>query len=58
MPTDPSRNPRFDLLPVLILAGVVLLALIAWRLFPLLEHWLAYQDCVATGRTNCSGIGR
>ena len=58
MPPDPSRKPGFDLIPVLILAGVAVLALLAWRVFPLLEHWFAYQDCVATGRTNCAGIGR
>lgn len=58
MATDPSPKPRFDLVPLLVLAGVVVLALIGWRLYPVVEHWIAYQDCVGTGRTNCAGIAR
>ncbi len=45
---SPSR-----LLPVLVLGGLVLLGLLAWLLFPTVQGWIAAQDCVATGRTNC-----
>ena len=55
---QPPRGPRFDLVPVLILAGVIVVAVVAWFVFPAIEGWLSYQDCVATGRTNCAGIGR
>ncbi|WP_216851019.1 hypothetical protein [Acidisphaera sp. L21] len=47
-PPDQSR-----LLPVLLLAGLLALGLLAWWLFPLFQSWVAHQDCVALGRTNC-----
>ena len=45
---DPSR-----LVPLLVLAGLILLGLAAWQGFPLVQAYIARQDCVALGRTNC-----
>ena len=45
---DPSR-----LMPLLVLGGLVLLGLLAWQGFPLVQAYIARQDCVALGRTNC-----
>jgi hypothetical protein len=40
---------------VLVLGGVAALMLMAWWLFPIFQGWMAHQDCVALGRTNCGG---
>ena len=48
-----SDPPPSRLFPLIVLAGIVLVALLAWQLFPLLQGWVANQDCVALGRTNC-----
>ena len=39
--------------PVIVLAVAVVLALVAWQVFPVIQGFVARQDCVATGRTNC-----
>ena len=49
----PDQKTRFDLLPWLVLAGIALAGLLAWWLFPLVQSFIANQDCVALGRTNC-----
>ena len=41
------------LFPVLVLSGLVALGLLAWWLFPVMQGFVARQDCVAVGRTNC-----
>ena len=41
------------LAPVLVLLGLAVLGLLAWWLFPALQSFVAGQDCVASGRTNC-----
>ena len=41
------------LFPILVLAGFVMAGLLAWWLFPVFQGWVAHQDCVALGRTNC-----
>ena len=48
-----QERPPSPLLPVLVLAGLVVLGLVAWFGFPVLQGWIARQDCVAVGRTNC-----
>jgi len=48
-----SQTTLSRLLPVVVLAGLVLLMLGAWWVFPRFQAWMAFQDCVATGRTNC-----
>lgn len=30
------------------------IALLAWKLFPVLQGYVAYQDCTASGRTDCT----
>jgi hypothetical protein len=44
-----------DLIPVLALVGAVLLLLAGWRLFPVFQRYMAHEDCVAAGYTNCNG---
>ncbi len=46
------RRPR-DFLPVVVLAGLLLLALIGWWVFPLVQHAVSQQDCIASGHDNC-----
>jgi hypothetical protein len=55
MPPPIGREPRRprDLLPLAVLAAILLLALAGWLLFPLLQHALSYQDCIASGHNNC-----
>jgi len=48
---------RFDLVPILILAAIVVLILLGVWLFPRLQAALSFQDCVATGRANCAPPG-
>ncbi len=52
---DPSQNPprRFDILPLVLLVAMAALFVAAWWLFPLLQHYVYWQDCAASGRTNC-----
>ena len=47
-PPPPSR-----LFPVIVLAVLIVGGLLAWWLFPVVQGFVARQDCVATGRTNC-----
>lgn len=48
-----SEPPPSRLLPLVVLLGVVALGLLGWWLFPLLQGWVASQDCIASGHTNC-----
>ena len=48
-----DEQPPSRLVPILVLGSLVLLGVLAWLLFPTLQSWIAGQDCVATGRTNC-----
>jgi hypothetical protein len=50
---DDDNTGRWDVLPVLVLVGVLAVALLGWWLYPKLQHYMAEQDCIATGRTNC-----
>jgi hypothetical protein len=51
---DDEKARGFDLVPVLVLAGLVVLGLLGWWLYPRLQQFMSVQDCIATGRTNCS----
>jgi hypothetical protein len=50
---DEEKAHRFDLLPVIVLVWLVILMLLGWWVYPKLQHYMAEQDCIATGRTNC-----
>ena len=51
----PDERPprRIDVVGLLVLALVVLLLVGGWLLFPRLHREMMWQDCVASGRTNC-----
>ena len=49
---DPQSR-QSSLLPALVLALLVALMAGAWFGFPYFQAWMARNDCVATGRTNC-----
>jgi hypothetical protein len=51
--SDRGRPPRLDPVGLLTVAAVVLVLLAGWWLFPRVQAYLAHEDCVATGRTNC-----
>lgn len=48
-----ARERLSRALPTLVLAGLVGLALLAWWLFPHFQAYVAFQDCTASGRTDC-----
>ena len=39
--------------PALVLLAVLMLCLAGWWWFPALQGWMATQDCIASGHTNC-----
>jgi hypothetical protein len=53
MTKQESDRGRWDVLPVLVLAGLVALFVAGWFLYPTFQRFLSAQDCIATGRTNC-----
>ena len=46
------RRPR-DLMPLVVLAAIVLVALAGWLIFPAVQRALSNQDCIAAGHVNC-----
>ncbi|HTR34914.1 MAG TPA: hypothetical protein VMH80_03360 [Bryobacteraceae bacterium] len=51
----PDRNVRLSrFVPLFVLALVLLVMLVGWLLFPRLQRMIAFQDCVAAGRTDCA----
>ena len=48
-----EQSRQSSLLPALVLALLVALMAAAWFGFPYFQAWMARNDCVATGRTNC-----
>jgi antibiotic biosynthesis monooxygenase (ABM) superfamily enzyme len=53
MVDERERRRSWDLLPVLVLAAILLLGLLGWWVFPLVQHAVSNQDCVASGHDNC-----
>ncbi len=54
---EPDQRDRrsANLFAVITILAVLLLGLAGWWLFPRLQAYVSFQDCVATGRANCSG---
>ncbi len=50
---DEDKARGWDVLPMLVLVGVVAVMLLGWWLYPKLQRYMSEQDCIATGRTNC-----
>ncbi len=51
----PAAQDRLQrALPALALAVLLGLALLGWWLFPVLQGYVAFQDCAASGRTDCT----
>jgi hypothetical protein len=51
MKSDPPEPSRW--LPSAVLAGIVLLLLAGWWLFPRFQAYMAREDCIAAGHINC-----
>jgi hypothetical protein len=47
------RRRRFDYFGLLALLAVLMVLAGGWLLFPRLHSEMMWQDCVASGRTNC-----
>ncbi len=43
-----------SLVPAIILIALFGALLAGWWLFPRFQAYMAVQDCIATGRTNCT----
>jgi hypothetical protein len=50
---DDKDGRGWDVVPMLVLVGLVLLMLLGWWAYPKLQRYMFEQDCIATGRTNC-----
>ncbi len=48
-----TQEKRRDLVPVLVLAGLVAVGLASWWLVPAFLHVVKHQDCVGSGRMDC-----
>lgn len=53
MQDHPPDRPS-GLVPILALALLVGVLLLGYWLFPRLQRFVAYQDCIASFHTNCS----
>jgi hypothetical protein len=53
-PEPDLRASRY--LPAITLILLVLLLVGGWLLFPKLQAYMAEQDCIASGRTNCVAL--
>ncbi|MGI4746675.1 MAG: hypothetical protein ACRYGI_04540 [Janthinobacterium lividum] len=51
-PTKPSSIP--SLLPFLVMAVLLVVIFLGFALFPMFKTMITQQDCVASGRTDCS----
>jgi hypothetical protein len=50
-----SQHKRpFDVVPVIILLVLAGIMLGGWWLFPKVQAWMAHDNCVAAGHTNCA----
>ncbi len=49
------KRGAFDIVGIAALAAVLLVLLGGWLAFPRFQQAMAWQDCVASGRTNCGG---
>ncbi|MBV9782750.1 MAG: hypothetical protein JO264_02925 [Acidisphaera sp.] len=50
------HEPRWDIIPLLVLAGLILAGLAGWWLFPTFYRYISNQDCIASGRTDCPSL--
>lgn len=50
---DKRPPPRWDFVGIVTLLVVAALLVGGWMLFPRLHQEMMWQDCVASGRTNC-----
>lgn len=52
--SSPEPEPHAtSYLPIITLILLVILLVGGWLLFPKVQAYMAEQDCIATGRTNC-----
>jgi hypothetical protein len=53
MPPPEPEPSATRYLPALTLVLLVILLVGGWLLFPKVQAYMAEQDCIASGRTNC-----
>lgn len=46
-------KPKRDIMPLLVMGGLVLLFALGYLLFPAFNGAMHHNDCVASGATNC-----
>lgn len=51
-PDKPSSMP--SLLPFVVMAVMLLVIFLGFALFPMVKTMITQQDCVASGRTDCT----
>ncbi len=54
---DQDSDARGRALPVAAFVIVVVLLVGGFLLFPVLQRYIGFQDCVASGRTDCAPTG-
>ncbi len=50
---DERKRRRLDVVGIVALLAVAMLLVGGWLLFPRFHQEMMWQDCVASGRTNC-----
>lgn len=51
---SPAQTRLQRALPALALAVLFGLAALGWLLFPVVQGYVAFQDCAGSGRTDCA----
>ena len=53
----PPRSKLPDFTPFIVIAAVLGVLALGLYLFPVIKGMVNYQDCVASGRTDCAARG-
>ena len=48
-----SGPKRPDLMPILVLGGLIILGIASWWLIPAFMHLMKHQSCIGSGRMDC-----
>lgn len=53
MPDPEPETRAAKLFPAVTLVLLLVVLVGGWLLFPVVQNYMAEQDCIASGRTNC-----